>query len=442
MPSCEFTIHKPPSLGNLDACDIAHARTRGTLWARSWLSRENLTAASLRTEVVIRVEDPGFGFEGAQPSGILPRHSYLSHHSALPHSKMKAGFLGGQRRSTRATRVRVRDAPAADDDDDDVPPPLVRDSDGSSDDDAASDDGPPSVVEFRGSGSDGDYSTVSGESPPPLVDDDEEFDSDADVSDPDESGDGRARARGARVNGPGAGSAASKSSKSIERDGSYYCTWKIPGIRQGMDNPTRQQYHTQYVDVGEMWDNLGGRWDDDTDKNNELAGLQPVQQRARLILYPSGDSASRRGWASCYLQMKQFQRVRTDGGDEWVEHNKGGMFFSNFAHYYVARTLRDDEIPVSGSYRPRATPTIDPTRTGGLTDGRTGAKRRSFACIDPDGALWVTQDNHTKREASSSPTIAAEASVGSAARLEAAGSRGIENMDLPLGMMSNTGDLA
>ena len=211
---------------------------------------------------------------------------------------MKAGFLGGQRRSTRATRVRVRDAPAADDDDDDdVPPPLVRDSDGSSDDDAASDDGPPSLVEFRGSGSDGDYSTVSGESPPPLVDDDEEFDSEADVSDPDESGDGRARARGARVNGPGAGSAASKSSKSIERDGSYYCTWKIPGIRHGMDNPDgRRQYWSDFVDVGEMWDNLGGRRDDAEPKTNELCGLQPVQQRARLILYPRGDSASRRGW--------------------------------------------------------------------------------------------------------------------------------------------------
>ena len=309
---------------------------------------------------------------------------------------MKAGFLGGQRRSTRATRVRVRDAPAADDDDDeDVPPPLVRDSDGSDDDDdAASDDGPPSLVEFRGSGSDSDYSTVSGESPPPLVDDDEEFDSDADVSDPDESGDGRARARGARVNGPGAGSAASRSSKSIERDGSYYCTWKIPGIRQGMDNPTGQQYHTQDVDVGEMWDNLGGRWDDDTDKNNELAGLQPVQQRARLILYPSGDSASRRGWASCYLQMKQFQRVRTDGGDEWVEHNKGGMFFSNFAHYYVAPTqgLRDDEIPGFWEELPPAFYTYHRfnmnRRSHGWADWCHEAKLRER--LDPDGALWVT----------------------------------------------------
>ena len=282
---------------------------------------------------------------------------------------MKAGFLGGQRRSTRATRVRVRDAPAADDDDDDddVPPPLVRDSDGSDDDDdAASDDGPPSLVEFRGSGSDSDYSTVSGESPPPLVDDDEEFDSDADVSDPDESGDGRARAGsrggGARVNGPGAGSAASKSSKSIKRDGSYYCTWKIPGVRHGMDNPTgRRQYWSDFVDVGEMWDNLGADGSD-TDKNNELAGLQPVQQRARLILYPSGDSASRRGWASCYLQMKQFQRVRTDGGDEWVEHNKG-MFFSNCTTTsHPRKVCATTRSRGSGkTYRPRSTPTTDST---------------------------------------------------------------------------------
>ena len=291
--------------------------------------------------------------------------------------------------------MRVRDAPAADDDDDDVPPPLVRDSDGSSDDDAASDDGPPSVVEFRGSGSDGDYSTVSGESPPPLVDDDEEFDSDADVSDPDESGDGRARARGARVNGPGAGSAASKSSKSIERDGSYYCTWKIPGIRHGMDNPDgRRQYWSDFVDVGEMWDNLGGRWDDAEPKTNELCGLQPVQQRARLILYPRGDSASRRGWTSCYLQMKQFQRVRTDGGDEWVEYNEGGMFFSNFAHYcVVARTLQGcDEIPGFWEDLPPAFYTYHRfnknRRSHGWADWCQETKLREH--LDPDGALWVT----------------------------------------------------
>ena len=356
---------------------------------------------------------------------------------------MKAGFLGGQRRSTRATRVRVRDAPAADDDDDDdVPPPLVRDSDGSDDDDdAASDDGPPSLVEFRGSGSDSDYSTVSGESPPPLVDDDEEFDSDADVSDPDESGDGRARARGARVNGPGAGSAASRSSKSIERDGSYYCTWKIPGVRQGMDNPTRQQYHTQYVDVGEMWDNLGGRWDDDTDKNNELAGLQPVQQRARLILYPSGDSASRRGWASCYLQMKQFQRVRTDGGDEWVEHNKGGMFFSNFAHYYVAPTqgLRDDEIPGFWEELPPAFYTYHRfnmnRRSHGWADWCQEAKLREH--LDPDGALWVTAKITILKERSQLFPDDRGRGVGGVGGEVGSGkfTWHIENMDSFLGMM-------
>ena len=88
--------------GNLDACDIAHARTLGTLWAQSWLSREKSTAASLsEPEGSVIKAISRFLLRGTEVKAIrpflqtLPRH-LPSHHSALPHSKMKAGFLGGR----------------------------------------------------------------------------------------------------------------------------------------------------------------------------------------------------------------------------------------------------------------------------------------------------------------------------------------------------------
>ena len=151
--------------------------------------------------------------------------------------------------------------------DDDEPPPLVCDSDdadGDFDDDAASDDGPPSLLN-DGSDDSSDYGTD--DSPPPLVDDDDETSAascsdgsiEGDTSDRDGGATRRERPRGTTTRSPNAPNDSHASSTKV--GDAWYCTWRIPW-ESTFDNwdagSGRRQMWTDYVDVGEMWDNLGG----------------------------------------------------------------------------------------------------------------------------------------------------------------------------------------
>ena len=299
--------------------------------------------------------------------------------------------------------------------DDDEPPPLVCDSDdadGDFDDDAASDDGPPSLLN-DGSDDSSDYGTD--DSPPPLVDDDDETSAascsngsiEGDTSDRDGGATRRERPRGTTTRSPNAPNDSHASSTKV--GDTWYCTWRIPW-ESTFDNwdagSGRRQMWTDYVDVGEMWDNLGGTWDADS----RTCGLTPVQHRARVLMYPIGDSSSSRGYTSLYLQMKQFNAVSDPNGtgeEEWVE---SGHFFERFAYYQIAAASSRDceDLP---KFWNDADVAIDvATGSGGSTFHRFTKDKKSHGWsdfaketsirpkVDPDGFLHVTAKISTLKE--------------------------------------------
>ena len=163
---------------------------------------------------------------------------------------------------------------------------------------------------------------------------------------------------------------------------------------------------TDYVDVGEMWDNLGGTWDADS----RTCGLTPVQHRARVLMYPIGDSSSSRGYTSLYLQMKQFNAV-SDGSngeeEEWVE---SGHFFERFAYYQVAAASSRDCADLPKFWNDADVAIDVATGSGGSTFHRFTKDKKSHGWsdfaketsirpkVDPDGFLHVTAKISTLKE--------------------------------------------